>query len=477
MTQQVACRAKPRTRSRVVLPRVSAVAFGPIVACAMLLPAASAEASSWRSLRTSGQLGLSDLVGTARSPDGALHVAWQRRTTDGLFDLLQTPIGKAGAVGSPTPIVTGWASIEGPTLLASQHELSAYFSGAQTVVTGDPHEGVDLATSQDGGRTWGLRPAAVAVGDFASSRDAGVAAGPGGSIVSWYAGEETVAHLAGSPGPNQRGFGSGTAQAVAVSGRSALVAWCTSVQGPNGVFVQPVDPSTAGPAGPARIVPGSTSSAGGVPEAFCPASTRVPLVARQDRGFFVATVDGRRRTVHGWRVGAPRSLTLARGSSFKQYVAAAASPGKKASVWVAWVAEDGRVRLRRSNATATVFGATVTVGAPRDGSIAGLDLDAQGDRVDLVARVERDDGTIDLEHGQSYPGLTLVAHGGKRPSFRVLDAGDPVKGAKVSVAGQSRPTGADGRVAILVRRPGRYTARATAPRYVAARAAVKVARH
>ena len=94
---------------------------------------------------------------------------------------------------------------------------------------------------------------------------------------------------------NQRGYGLGTGQAIAVSGDSALVAWCTGVQGPNGVFVQSVDPATGAPAGPARIVPGSTSPAsGGAAEAFCPASTRVPLVARQGKGFFVATVNGRR---------------------------------------------------------------------------------------------------------------------------------------------------------------------------------------
>jgi hypothetical protein len=451
-----------------------------MLACALLAPAASAGASTvWRSLRTSGQLDISDLVGTARGPDGSLHVAWHRRTSNGLYDLMQTPVATGGAVGSPTPIVTGWASVEGPTLLASGKDLFAFFSGTQTLVTGDPHEGVDFAISGDNGASWALSPTAIAAGDFAGQRDASVALGPDGALASWYAGEETVTHLGTDPTmlPNQRGYGNGTGQAIAVSGGSALVAWCTGVQGPNGVFVQPVEPATAAPAGPARIVPGSTSRVSGVAEAFCPASTRVPLVARQNKGFFVATVDGKRRTVHGWSVGAPRALTLAGGTSFKQYIAAAASPGKKASVWVGWVAEDGKLQVRRSNPDASVFGATVTFDGPRDGSIYGLDLNAQDDRVDLVARVQRDNGTVGLEHTQSYPGLTLVADGGKRPSFRVLDAGDPVKNAKVTVAGQSGTTGSDGRVVIPVDQPGRYIARATAPKYVGASASVTVRRH
>jgi hypothetical protein len=445
---------------------------------AIITPAANAgAASSWRSLGTSGQLGISDLVGTARSTDGTLHVAWSRRTSNGLYDLLQTPVSAGGGVRSPGAIVTGWANIEGPTLLASGSALFAFFSGTQTLVTGDPHEGVDDAIAADGGASWALAPTALAAGDFAGERDASVALGPDGALTSWYAGEETVVHFGTDPTTlNQRGYGLGTDQAIAVSGDSALVAWCTGVQGPNGVFVQPVDPATGAPGGAARIVPGSTSRAsGGAPEAFCPASARVPLVARQAQGFFVATVDGTRRTVYGWSVGAARPHRLAGGPSFKQQVAAAASPGPKASVWVGWV-QDGNVLLRRSNASASVFGATVTLKGPRDGSIYGLDLNAQDDRVDLVARVQHDSGVVGLEHAQSYPGLTLVATSGRRPSFRVLDAGDPVKHATVTVASQTGKTGPDGRVTLTVDHPGRYTARVTASHYVGASARVTVSR-
>jgi hypothetical protein len=438
--------------------------------------ASAGAATAWRSLGTSGQLNISDLVGTARGSDGTLHVAWSRRTSNGLYDLLQTPVTAGGAVGSPQAIVTGWVNIEGPTLLASGSALFAFFSGTQTLVTGDPHEGVDAAVTADGGATWTLAPTAVAVGDFAGERDAGVALGPDGALTSWYAGDETVVHLGTDPTTvNQRGYGLGTGQAVAVSGDSALVAWCTGVQGYPGVVVQRVYPATGAPVGAGRIVPGSLSRGpGGKPEAFCPASTRVPLVARQNKGFFVATANGDRRTVVGWRVGADRSQSLAGGASFKQYVAAAASPGVNASVWVGWVDEDGQITVRRSNPSATVFGAPVILNGPRDGEIVGLDLNAQADRIDLISRVEHDSGTVGLEHAQSYPGLTLIAADGRQPSFRVLDAGDPVQHATVTVAGQSATTGPDGRVTLTVDHAGRYTAHATAPKYVGAAARVTV---
>jgi hypothetical protein len=445
--------------------------------CALLSGAAGAQgATSWKALGTSGQLNISDLVGTARSTDGALHVAWHRRNDAGLYDLLQTPVSPTGAVGAPVPIITGWASVEGPTLLASGNALFAFFSGTRTLVTGDPTEGLDSSVSADGGTTWNQAPSAAATGDFAGQRDASVAIGPNGALAAWYSERETVVHVGTDPAafPNQRGYGAGTGQAMAVSGTAAMVAWCTSVQGPNGVFVAPVNPADGAPAGAARIVPGSTSpGSDGAAEAFCPAGTRVPLVARQGKGFFVATVDGTRRTVHGWRAGAAKALTLAGGSSTKQHVAAAASPGPKASVWVGWY-DDGALKLRRSNGAATVFGATVTLNAPRDGTVYSLDLNAQADRVDLVARVQHADGTVGLEHAQSYPGLTLEATGGKRPSFRVLDAGDPVAGAKVMVAGRSATTAGNGRVSISVARPGRYTAQATKAKYVGADARVTV---
>jgi hypothetical protein len=51
------------------------------------------------------------------------------------------------------------------------------FSGSQTQVTRDPHEGVDYAITADGGQTWALAPTAVAAGDFAGERHASVALG------------------------------------------------------------------------------------------------------------------------------------------------------------------------------------------------------------------------------------------------------------------------------------------------------------
>jgi hypothetical protein len=454
----------PSRRSLVRLAAVAAV-------IALGAQPAHAAAARWTPLGTSGQLNISDEVGLARTGDGALHVAWFRRTPAASYDVLQTPVTPAGAIGASVPIVTGWASVEGPSLVAQGSALAAFFSGSQTTTTGDPSEGLDLATSGDAGRTWALAPRAIASGDFASSRDAAVVAIGSSFVEAWYAGEETVVHAGLDNGvPAQRGYGLGTDQSLAADALgSVLVAWCTDVQGPNGVYVEAVAPSSGAPAGPAVLMPGSTVTVGGVPETYCPANTRVPMVARVGGGFYMLSTDGNRRAVHVWRTGAPSAATLAGGSSFKQQLALAAAPGGR--LWAGWM-QNGSLRLRRSNPAGTVFGATVTVPAPPGDATYQLDLSGQADRVDAIVRTAASGAGVALYHAQSYPGLTLTAHSGRRARFEVTDAGDPVAGATVRVAGREATTNARG-VAVIAVSAHRHTATASKKAYVSATASVR----
>jgi hypothetical protein len=435
---------------------------------------AVAAPGHWNPVGTTGQLDISELVGLARTSDGTLHVGWHRRTPEGLYDLLETPITAPGAVGAPVPIVTGWASIEGPSLVAPApgSSLAAFFSGNRTRTTGDPSEGINMATSGDSGRAaWDLAPAAIASGDFASSRDAGVVAVGGTFVQSWYAGEETVVHAGLDKAvAAQRGYGSGTNQNLAADAAGAvLVAWCTGVQGANGVFVQSVDPSSGAPVGAASLMPGSTAMVGGTAESFCPASSRVPLVAREGGGFYVVSTDVKRLAVRIWRAGSAASATLAGGAATKQQLALAAAPSGR--LWVGWM-EDGKLKLRRSNRSATVFGATVTVGTPPGDGIYQLDLSGQADRVDAITRTQGGSG-VALYHAQSYPGLTLTAGGGRRAVFRVTDAGDAVAGATIRVAGRTLKTNSQGRASATLNR-GRFTATASKDKYVSASTSVRV---
>jgi hypothetical protein len=171
-----------------------------------------------------------------------------------------------------------------------------------------------------------------------------------------------------------------------------------------------------------------------------------------------------------WPVGASAAVTIAGGSSFKQQVAMAGAPDGR--LWAGWEDSDtGKAVFRRSNKSATKWGQAVPVKLP-PGRIFQLNLDARLDRVDAVIRTESDAGTVGLATDQIRPGLTLEASGGKKQSFRVLDAGDPIARAKVKVAGRTLTTDAKGRATTHLTR-GRYVATASKAGYVGATARVR----
>jgi hypothetical protein len=452
--------------------RAIAIGVAGLAAVAVgVLPAAAGAA--WKPIGTGGQLNISDAIGTARTGDGTLHVGWFRLVQPAGYDVLQTPITATGAIRPSVPIVSGWASVEGPTLLAQGSGLLAFWSGSRTSVTGDPTEGVDQATSGDAGATWAVAPAAIATGDFASSRDASVVRSGSTLVQSWYSAEETVVHAGSDPAvAAQHGYGPGTDQALASSASGEVVAaWCTGVQGPDGVYAQAVDPATGAPVGAAALMPGSTALVAGMAESFCPANTRVPLVARSNGGFYLLSTDGNRRAVRLWPYGSARSTTVSSGTTTKQQLALTADA--KGRLWAGWI-EDDELELRRScdKPGSTSFGATVSVPLPSGKTTYQLDLAAQADRVDAIAR-DSDGTTVSLLHTQAYPGLTLKATGGRRGSFTVTDACRPVAGARITVAGRAVTTDADGEASVDLH-GGRFTATASKLHYASDTATVRI---
>ncbi len=424
---------------------------GVAVACWLAVAVPSAGAA-WKPF-ASGGMNISDQVSLARTSDGILHVGWFRAG----YDVLQTPVSPPGTVGTAVPIVSGWASAGNPVLVAQGAALTAFWPGSPTLVTGDPQAGIDIAASADGGRTWAVGSRAISFDGFASSPAAVAAAGT--FLQAFYTGRETVVHAGVDPAVGAAGgYGSGTNQALAASAAGdAMVAWCTT----GGVFVQAVTPATGAPAGPASNMPGT---------GYCDAAARTQLVARRGGGFVIAAPDATRRKVLVWPIGSRRAVTIAGGGSFKQQVALTATPDGR--LWAGWQdSETAKAVFRRSNMTATKWGAAVAVTLP-PGRIVQLNLDAQLDRVDAVIRTQTDAGTVGLATDQIRPGLTLIATSGKTQSFRVLDAGDPIAGAKIKVASRSLITNASGRATADLK-PGRHRATASKRGYVNATTQVR----
>jgi hypothetical protein len=428
--------------------KVAALAAGIIVA-----GAPSAADAAWQTVGT-GQMDISDQIGLARTSDGVLHVGWHRKADD----LLQTPITAAGAVGSPVPIVSGWSSVGNPVLLAQGSLLTAVWSGSPTLVTQNPQEGIDLATSADGGATWAVGATAIEPDAFGSSPAATFAGST--LLYAWNAGLQGVVKSGVDPAvAPSGGYPQAYDQQLATSASGDVtLAYCTIA---GGVSVAPVTPATGAPAGSAVHMPGT---------GFCDAAARVALVARVGGGFSVASPSDARNKVLVWNTGTAAPTTIAGGSSTKQQIALAAAPDGR--LWAGWEdSNTGKAVFTRSNKTATRWGAAVSVALP-PGSIFQMNLDAQLDRADAVIRNQADSGAVSLLTEQIRPGLTLVATGGKQQTFRVLDAGDPLAGATVKVGGTTLTTNASGRATADLK-PGRYTARATKSGYVGAKARVR----
>jgi hypothetical protein len=215
---------------------------------------------------------------------------------------------------------------------------------------------------------------------------------------------------------------------------------------------------------------------------------RTGIAARAGGGTFVASATGypSLNRIRVWRVGAARSVLVGKAEGGASASVAADGAGHVWAVWEDDHGADPRVFARRSNRSGTAWGATVAAGRPK-GSVSAYDVDASpigATALDTFGVFALNDGSPQATFTRRIlAGLTLVAkgtpHRGKagKLTFSVLDAGDPVKGAKVKAGGASGKTGANGKVTLTVRPTGRsLTAHATRSGYTGAARRLKVKR-
>jgi len=454
-----------------------------LVAGAVL--AASGLASpqgKWSAVTTGGEQSSISNIGVARTADGTLHVVWQRKAGGG-YDLLQTAISGSGNVGGATPIVTGWNGIGDADLaLGAGGERLTFFAGIRTTDTFEPLFGLNLATSTDRGSSWALAPASIFTKNYAYGRTPSVVVVNGVPIATWYYIGEPVVHVGLDPNTDVRQYAPpGLNENIAFdpSSGQVLIAWCNGLERDAGlgVWVQQVDPASgAGVGAPARM-PGSFTSFEGQDQHLCPAAPRTALVARTGGGFFTASLTGypAEDKLLVWRVGSAKPVAVAESKDgLSEEVALAADSSGR--IWAGWSDSVGGtpyIYVRRSNRAATVWGAVVSVKAPANYiDFQNLDLSAQPDRLDVLARFGTTAPSTNLFHTQISPGLTLTAKGGNAASFRVTDAGDPVAGATVKIGGKTLKTNAKG-VASIDLPAGSYKAAASKAGYASATASVK----
>jgi hypothetical protein len=459
-----------------------------VTALVLLFGEQAANAAGWARI-TSTEGGNSDQIGLLRTADDVLHVAWHRRAGPNTEDLMHTAISAGGRVGATAPIATSWSGIGNPALVTAPGGIRVFFGGIRTTNSGEPNQELNTALSANGGASWALQIGSVVpIGAQAYGYPVSAAVLPDGTPLEAWAGTlGTWAHADLSPStPNWDyqaplgPYGYDVAIAADAAGR-AMLAWYSNATGHRGVFAQDVA-ADGSPIGSASNMPGTGNMAVGM-------NGRTPLVARSGGGFYVAYVTGypALNRVRLWRVGggAPVVAKTSRIASSTATVAADA----KGRLWVAWtntVGSSPHVFARRSNRAASVLGAVVDAGRPSGAaSIFRLDASATGTALDVFGNTSIGvSSTTATWYRRVFPGLTLLAtpaklHRGKTSgvTFKVLDAGDPVAGARVRAGGKAGTTNAKGKVTLtIVGRNRSVGATATAKGYVGARLGLRVLR-
>lgn len=489
--------------------------------CVAAVPAATAQSATafkatggprWGLLTNVDQESTAT-IGLARTGDGVLHIVWPTHT-GGLF---HTAIAPDGRVGRPIAVTTGWSAMGDAALInAPGAGLETFFAGTHSTNVDDLNNGLNLATSSDGGTTWNVSPESVGWDDYAASRTPTVAlAADGTPLETWYGVDQVVVHRGLSPfdmgteedqdededQPYSQASGGACCNnlsniATDPSTGQTLVVWCAFNAAPNGLWVQNAVGSTGAPnpAGPVRL-PGSTTVVDGRDTRSCDATGRTPFaigtVGRPPygNGAFVADPVGYpiADQVVLWNLGGAR-VVIADAPVDHRTVALAAAPGGR--VWVAWTQEgpDGPVLFARRSSVVSVrpgfteqFGAPVRIDTPSGtSSVSALDASAQAGALDLIARLTDGQGNTSLQHIQLLPGLTLhglAAHLPQRRALlhlRILDAGTPIHGAHILISTRHQHVIArgtanqSGRTTITLptsRKPHALTVRVTAPGY------------
>lgn len=187
-----------------------------------------------------------------------------------------------------------------------------------------------------------------------------------------------------------------------------------------------------------------------------------------------------------WRVGSKHAVVVPGSAALFPGDWPAVAAGPDGRIWIAWFnGANSRVYTVRTNEADTRFGPVESYGGPLT-DLANIAVEGGGlGRLDVVlGGLNNNTLAAEIMTTQLLAGLQLSPGAVSFPNtstkkvvFTVSDAGDPVAGATVRVAGHSATTNAAGRVTITFPKgtsAHRYQATATAANYFPGTASVVV---
>ena len=413
------------------------------IAAATLMAAAGRAAprrASWT--RISGPAQPGEQLGLARTPDGVLHVIWNRGVTP--TSIFETRLSPAGRAAGTSTVATGFDGNGGLALLVMpDRTLRLIASGA--IRPGSPAYGINTFVAPASGGTWSLQSGAYWGGAVANASPVfGATLTKDGRAVTAWRGTAAV----GVPPSSIQGYEGGmTESQLATDGAGGgIVLSGVTNAGQGGVYVQQVLPSL----GPRTILP--------LP--FVLNDWNTSLSGRLGgAGVYVAYADA--KAMRLYRYGGP-TRTLGRGA----FASAAVCPGPGGRLWVAWGGPTSGLYITRSSMSTGGFEPVQKLALPQNGSngLEFLQCEGSAGPADVFADVPGG-AAQGFWHTHVLARFTLRAHVKKsKVTLSALDAGDPVPGVAVTIGRKHLTTGANGSAAATLR-PGSYSVRATAGGY------------
>jgi hypothetical protein len=412
------------------------IAIAAVALAAGIAGAAAASAGTspaWS--RISGPTQPGSQLGLARTADGVLHVIWNRG--NGPTSIFETRLSSAGrAIGTST-VATGWNGNGGLALLVMPDRTLRLFAAG----TG----GINTFTAPEHGGSWAQQAGLGWGGAIAESAYIiGAALTKQGQPVTAWRGNAAEGVPPGSV--PQSGYEGGMAQSYlatdASTGAVALAGETNAGQG--GAYVQQILPSVG-----ARVLlpPLAKEWSDGL-------SGRLGAA-----GVFVAYAD--LKAVHLYRYGSG-SKTIARGP----FSSATVCAGPHGRLWIAWGDSSSGLFVTRSNRAAGAFEPVQKLKLPSGPGLTFVQCEGSAGPLDLFADNAGFWHAHVLAQFAVHAAVTRKKAGAK-VTVSVRDAGDPVAGATVVVAGRHLRTGSSGSVTVALR-PGSYSATASSAGYASA---------
>jgi hypothetical protein len=469
-----------------------------LATAATLVPATATggtgTATSWTKISADTGIGLAS-AGLWRTADGRLHVVWPS-SDGGTYSLHYSTVGPKAKLLASGPVVQGWAGVSFyPRLVAGPSGgMRLIFTGGNGQ-SGSPYNlgAVYSATSTSAGTAWALANGSLSHSTIIPLTDEAAATESDGTPVAAWSGGGLAYHVGIDPNiPAKAPDELVTVNAGSVvigptlarnSDGSMWAGWFTSSgKSDQGYWVDKILPSKA-----AKVKAPNSGGSTGNNQPFQPAA----FTERPGGGLYLAYCTPSATFLCGhinlWKAGAATAVTVPGSSDgHAVHVAIAAAPG--GHLWVMWYNTAlNKIKLVRTNAAVTRFGAVQTRPAPPlTDEFSTLQAEGSQGPLDMIALVGQSvsGSTPAYWATEILPKLGLtgspssVSHTvSTTVTFKVTDVGDPVAGATITFLGKTATASSAGIAKFTVPKgtpTGNYAATASKGGYTSATFTIKV---